>query len=448
MVYLTEICRKNTEICLFYVKIYRKLYITLFLKGDSLILFHIHLLIEDIEEKEKIQSWLQHPSLQIFQIQKHEEPIRSNDIVILEVHSLFDWLKIKRLKKQYSDIMIFPLLDPSLIHTSPIAVELQLPSLFIKPLNKNSFYRNIKKVIFLHTEQSLDQEINLLESDSFRAIFWRRVLKGEITVESKISQAFSLIASNVIPNVVCVIQGFVNSQSCQKTEGWEASAVVQQAFLEAFSEIKCEIYYVPFHKHAALLMKIPAKIASPSFWKEGEKAIIKAIKTLRENYGIQLYIGVGSIAREILQLKESYQNAKIAKVSVAKHHLSLRYFDEIPTNISVQKSVDYISGHYTEEISMNDVASKINFSPTYFSRLFKKETGHSFVSYLTLVRILRSIKLLRQNDQSIEQIAMEIGFNTPNYFSATFKKEIGLSPSQYRLTKEILFSHNWEDDDF
>ena len=78
----------------------------------------------------------------------------------------------------------------------------------------------------------------------------------------------------------------------------------------------------------------------------------------------------------------------------------------------------------------------------------KKETGHSFVSYLTLVRISRSIRLLRQNEQSIEQIAMEIGFNTPNYFSATFKKEIGLSPSQYRLTKEILFSHNWEDDDF
>ena len=448
MVYLTEICRKNTKICSFFVKLERNLYISLFLKGDSLLLFHIHLLIEDIQEKEKIQSWLHHPSLQIFQIKKNEEPIRSNDIVILEIHSLFDWLKIRRLKKQYSDIIIFPLIDQSLIHTSPIAVELQLPSLFIKPLKKNSFYRNIKKILSKYSEQSLDQEINLLESDSIRAIFWRRVLKEEITIEAKMSRAFSLISSNVIPNVVCVIQGFVNSQSCQKTEGWEASAVVQQAFLKAFSEIETEIYYVPFHKHAALLMKIPSKIASPSFWKAGEKAIITAIKSLRENYGIQLYIGVGSIAREILQLKESFENAKIARVSVAKHHLSLRYFDEIPTNISVQKSVDYVCGHYTEDISMNDVAAKINFSPTYFSRLFKKETGHSFVSYLTLVRILRSIKLLRQSDQSIEQIAMEIGFNTPNYFSSTFKKEIGLSPSQYRLTKEILFSHNWEEDDF
>ena len=93
---------------------------------------------------------------------------------------------------------------------------------------------------------------------------------------------------------------------------------------------------------------------------------------------------------------------------------------------------------------MNEVAANINFSPTYFSRLFKKETGHSFVSFLTLVRILRSIWLLRQTNQTIEQIAMDVGFNTPNYFSAIFKKEIGYSPSQYRLTKEILFSHNWD----
>lgn len=417
------------------------------MKGDYLVLFHIHLLIDDIQEKEKIEMWLRHPSFQIFDIQT-EKPIRSNDIVILEIKSLFDWIKIRRLKKQYSDLIIFPLLNQSMIQTSPIAVELQLPSLFIKPLKKNSFYRSVNKILALYSEQSLDQASNHLESESFRAIFWRRVLKGEVTIESQMTQAFSLISSNVVPNVVCVIQGFVDSQVCQKTEGWEASAVVQQAFLKAFSEIGSEIYYVPFHKHAALLLKIPSEVASPSFWKAGKEAILKAEEYLNDNYGIQLYIGVGSIAREVLQLKESYENAKIARVSVAKHQLSLRYFDEIPTNISVQKSVDYIWAHYAENISMNEVATNINFSPAYFSRLFKKETGHSFVSYVTLVRILCSIRLLRKTNQSLEQIALDMGFNTPNYFSATFKKEIGLSPSQYRLTKEILFSHNWEEDDF
>ena len=67
-----------------------------------------------------------------------------------------------------------------MIQTSPIAVELQVPSLFIKPLKKNTYYHNIKKVISLYSEQSSDQETNHLESESFRAIFWRKVLKGEI----------------------------------------------------------------------------------------------------------------------------------------------------------------------------------------------------------------------------------------------------------------------------
>ena len=70
------------------------------------------------------------------------------------------------------------------------------------------------------------------------------------------------------------------------------------------------------------MLKIPSDIASPSFWEEGQRVMFTAIKTLREKYGIQLYIGIGAICREILQLKDSFENAKIARISVAKHHLS------------------------------------------------------------------------------------------------------------------------------
>ena len=399
---------------------------------------HVHLLIEDAQEKLKIQEWLNHSFFTSFKVNE-EKPLSSHDIVLIEVNSLLDWVKVRRIKKQYNGITIFPLLDQAMIKTAPLAVELQLSSLFIKPVKHNNFHRKFKKIALMHSQadRKLDQDI-----------FWRRALKGEIESESDTSQQFSTISSRKIPNLVCVIQGFIRDSECEKEEGWEASAVVQHAFLNAMAQIGCEAFFVPFHKHAALLLKLPTEIATPSFWKAGEDAILQTIEFLKENYGVQLYMGVGSLAREPLLLKESYENAKIARRTVAKHHLTLRYYDEIPVNISVQKSVDYIRDHFTESISMNEVATNINFSPTYFSRLFKKETGHSFVSYLTLVRILHSICLLRQTNQSIEQIAMDLGFNTPNYFSSTFKKEIGLSPSQYRATKEILFSHNWSEDDF
>lgn len=399
---------------------------------------HVRLLIEDAQEKLKIKEWMNLSYFTSFKVDV-EKPLSSQDIVLIEVNSLLDWVKVQRMKKQYLGITIFPLLDQSMIKTAPLAIELQLSSLFIKPIKRNSFLRTFKKLALEHLQSDCKSNCEL---------FWRGILKGENKGVTDISQQLSEISSTKIPNLVCVIQGFIRNPDSEKAGGWEASSVVQHAFLKEMSKIGCEASFVPFHKHLALLLKLPSGIATPSFWKVGENTILQTIEFLRESYGIQLYMGVGSLAHEPLYLKESYENAKIARRAVAKHHLSLRYYDEIPANISVQKSVDYIQEHFAESISMNEVAANINFSPTYFSRLFKKETGHSFVSYLTLTRILRSIFLLRQTNQAIEQIAMELGFNTPNYFSSTFKKEIGLSPSQYRATKEILFSHKWSEDDF
>lgn len=409
--------------------------------------FHVQLFIQDAGVKTQVTQWLQNAEFKNFKVQI-DQPLSPNDIVVFEITTLFDWIRIKRIKKHYQGIIIFPILNDSLLKTAPIAFSLKLPTLFTKPLRKKEFLRHFKKILSVHSDYDVVDTENNFSGESFRDIFWRRVLKGEIKESAEVVRAFSIMSSTMVPNLVCVIQGFVKDPDREKKEGWEASAVVQKAFLEAMKEIGQEAYFVPFHKHAALMLKVPSEIATPSFWKEGKEAMFKAIQHVKEKYGIHLYMGVGSISREILRIKESYENAKIARVTVAKHQLSLRYFDEIPTNISVQKSVDYIRARFTQDLSMNEVAATINFSPTYFSRLFKKETGHSFVSYLTLVRLLRSIWLLRQSDQTIEQIALDLGFNTPNYFSSTFKKEIGLSPSQYRATKEILFSHNWVEDDF
>ncbi|MGN1387481.1 MAG: helix-turn-helix transcriptional regulator [Bacillus sp. (in: firmicutes)] len=398
-------------------------------------MIHVHLHIEDAQEKQKIQEWLTQSFFTSF-IVNEEKSLSSNDIVLIEVKSLLDWVKIRRMKKLYNRIIIFPLLEQHMIKTAPLAVELQLSSFFIKPVKRNTFHRHFKRLAQMpvKTNQSYDAEL-----------FWRKILKGEYPSNTELSRQ---LPAMTIPNLVCVMQGWISQPHREKEEGWEASSIIQNAIQKATALIGCEAVFVPFHKHAALLLKVPSEIVSPSFWKAGEEALLQTIQFLKEDYGIQLYIGAGSLAREVLHVKESYENAKVARRTVAKHQLSLRYFDEIPTNISVQKSVDYIQDHYTESISMNEVAAMVNFSPAYFSRMFKKETGHSFVSYVTLVRILRSIWLLRRTDQAIEQIAMDLGFNTPNYFSATFKKEIGLSPSQYRVTKEILFSHNGNEDDF
>lgn len=81
---------------------------------------------------------------------------------------------------------------------------------------------------------------------------------------------------------------------------------------------------------------------------------------------------------------------------------------------------------------LDDVCEKIYVSPAYFSTTFKKETGQSFVQYLTNTRLEKAKELLKNTDDKTYQIAEQVGFSEQNYFSFCFKKNVGLSPSQYR----------------
>ena len=81
---------------------------------------------------------------------------------------------------------------------------------------------------------------------------------------------------------------------------------------------------------------------------------------------------------------------------------------------------------------LDQVTDEISVSPAYFSTTFKKETGKSFVQYLTNVRLEKAKELLKNTDAKTYEIAEKVGFSEPNYFSFIFKKNIGLSPSQYR----------------
>lgn len=71
----------------------------------------------------------------------------------------------------------------------------------------------------------------------------------------------------------------------------------------------------------------------------------------------------------------------------------------------------YIAEHYSEPLSLEDVAAFVSFSPAYFSNLFKQETGQNFSDYLTDLRISMAKEKLRFKDKTAAQIAQEVGYN-------------------------------------
>lgn len=101
----------------------------------------------------------------------------------------------------------------------------------------------------------------------------------------------------------------------------------------------------------------------------------------------------------------------------------------------VQITMDYIQSHLDDgELSLSQVAGNVLFiNADYLGKLFKKECGIKFSSYLLTMRMDRAKQLLRDTDDTIQKIAAMTGFsNNPSYFSQTFKKCTGMLPKEYR----------------
>ena len=88
------------------------------------------------------------------------------------------------------------------------------------------------------------------------------------------------------------------------------------------------------------------------------------------------------------------------------------------------------------ELSVEVLCQHLHITPTYFSTIFKKETGQSYVSYLTQLRMEKAKEFIELSDDKTYVIARKVGYEDPNYFSYVFKKQFGVSPSKYRGKRE------------
>ncbi len=104
----------------------------------------------------------------------------------------------------------------------------------------------------------------------------------------------------------------------------------------------------------------------------------------------------------------------------------------------IYRAISYIRQNYMKKITLEEVASHVYLSPSYFSKIFKDEMKCNFNEYLNHVRIEMSKKLLMDPGVPLVDVSSLVGYEDQSYFSKVFKKITGVSPGKYRETRGNL----------
>lgn len=123
---------------------------------------------------------------------------------------------------------------------------------------------------------------------------------------------------------------------------------------------------------------------------------------------------------------ESYMSILLIK--------ALRKTVSSPTAIlpSSRELSDYIDANWGTDLTLSALSQRYFYNPSYFSRMFKKQFGISLTEYIEKRRIALAVRLLKETDMTVEQIALRVGYSSKTSFYRAFSKVTSCSPSYYR----------------
>ena len=135
---------------------------------------------------------------------------------------------------------------------------------------------------------------------------------------------------------------------------------------------------------------------------------------------------------QTLEEIKNYIRMLLKKIIGVRDTISGRRYSDI-----IEIAKDQIRKTYmSDEISLNTIAAEVGMSPSYFSSIFSKEMGKTFVEYLTEIRMDRAKELLMCSSMKTSEIGYEVGYKDPHYFSYIFKKTQGCTPKEYRAARK------------
>ncbi|WP_221567158.1 helix-turn-helix domain-containing protein [Alkalihalobacillus sp. TS-13] len=278
-------------------------------------------------------------------------------------------------------------------------------------------------------------------------------------IHSKLESHLKITITSVIGKGNKLRKGLINSMK-------ELLQKEEQRFYYQHRSIQ-HLKILPFEKPAILedYIEIVEKITS-SIIQEDERRVTNIIKkqlnemrnsrcepSIVQDWAVKLVLDINQRLQTFTYFEDSILTSMTDKlvnqvytldhleemvIGICKQLiLHLEKMDDIPKTGEIAKVQKYVQMNIHKKITLNDVANYLHLNPSYFSRLYKEVTGESFVEYVTRVKMAKARVLLSGTTKTVDQISVELGFESKSYFLKKFKKFYGNSPKSYRFKEGV-----------
>lgn len=307
------------------------------------------------------------------------------------------------------------------------AVEYRVEKILVKPTNYDEFVKTMQKI-----KEELDKNKSLnRQKENIVEYMYKQILTNE---ENGIDVTELLY--NLCPEEICdgtqdksyqIFELYILNYDYIINERWNYE---KEKFYECIKNIlkatiyenneKIKIYEVNVtdntFQYLACMERTDLKT---DMHNELEACLNSAKDNFNTVLGIEMDFSIKQVYNDIKDLAKEYKNRNIT--------------EEANSNEVIEVAKRFIEEHYSEDISLYDVAKYVNMNGSYFSRFFKQKMGMNFLDYLTEFRINKAKEIIHEGNFKVSDLGMKMGYKNPSYFGKIFKEATGYTPRNYYL---------------
>lgn len=307
------------------------------------------------------------------------------------------------------------------------AVQFNVFDYVLKPVNK----KNLEEIIVraINKLNKIEKENNYLEwakeqltenKDRRQKKFFYDWFNNKLTDEQVLNEIkfFNIeFGSNIGIMVIKLVEKLNISAIDKKWNSELLEFAIANILNDNFKELNPKFIFNDDKKNIIFISKINNMLEWVNASNKIEAEIFKYLKCSVIIEQANISTGILSIKNEYIKIMNSVNEKKKFTPMVL---LTIKYIED---------------NYYSNDLNINDIAERLEVTSSYMSKLLKKETGLSFIDYLTNIRIKKAMYIMEDPTIKIYDVAELVGYSNQYYFSRAFKKVIGVSPKEHRRGK-------------